>query len=171
MGRSPSESSKPRSVSQLFQTVRRPAAKTYETAFEDSVHSDSENTSTCNDSGFLTLEIKPQECCRKSVKFSNLEVREYIVVIGDHPCCTMGCPLSLGWDYQDCIAVAVDRYEATRSPRRSRSQLKTSREERRKMLEGGHSETELRRAERRLFRERSSSAKVCNRLNETFFSA
>merc|ERR1712032_778697 len=60
------------------------------------------------------------------VNFSNILIREYDIVIGDHPCCTMGCPLSLGWEYSDRKAVTtIDEYEANRPPRRSRNNLKT----------------------------------------------
>lgn len=67
--------------------------------------------------------------------------------------------------------IAVDRYEATRSPRRNREELKTSREERRSRMlqEGQVSDLEMRRVERRLYRERSCSAKLCHRANESFF--
>jgi hypothetical protein len=107
----------------------------------------------------------------KTVKFAHLEIREYNVIIGDHPCCTMGCPLSLGWEFRDVPMIAVDRYEATRSPRRNREELKTSREERRSRMlqEGQVSDLEMRRVERRLYRERSCSAKLCHRTNESFF--
>lgn len=108
---------------------------------------------------------------RKSVSFASLNVREYNTVIGDHPCCTMGCPLSLGWQYSDASAVPLDRYEATRSPRRSREQLRTTCEERRQILseEGNYSEGELRKAQRKLHRARSCSARLCERMNASFF--
>lgn len=95
------------------------------------------------------------------VKFANILIREYDIVIGDHPCCTLGCPLSLGWDYSDSKAVVtIDEYEANRPPRRSRSNLKTSWEQRKQML--SHiPNVEVRKAQRRSYRERSCRTRVC----------
>jgi hypothetical protein len=73
--------------------------------------------------------VKPQQAIR-SVVFLNVIIREYSVTIGDHPCCTMGCPLSLDWDYLAESITSLDVYEAQRSPRRSRQQLRTTAAER-----------------------------------------
>jgi hypothetical protein len=106
---------------------------------------------------------------KKSVGFASIDIRRHSIVIGDHPCCTMGCPLSLGWDYSDAVAQTLEQYEATRSPRRTRRDLRTSHEERRAMLADEHSDGEIRRAARKLHRERSCSARVCERVSESFF--
>jgi hypothetical protein len=49
---------------------------------------------------------------RKSVRFGKCLVRSYSQVLGDHPCCATGCPLTLGWDYQEesVTAVVADGY-------------------------------------------------------------
>jgi hypothetical protein len=44
---------------------------------------------------------------RKSVRFGKCLVRSYSQVLGDHPCCATGCPLTLGWDYQEESVTAV----------------------------------------------------------------
>ena len=94
-----------------------------------------------------------------SVSFSKIQIRRYNIVVGDHPCCTMGCPLSLGWDYknEDEEKVLIDHFEATRGARRSRAQLRTTCEERLQLLadDGGYSEQELRKELRKLHRARS----------------
>jgi len=122
------------------------------------------SSSCCSDSALLKR--------RKSVGFSIVQVREYAVTIGDHPCCTMGFPLSLDWEYNVEPACSIDIFEAKRSPRRNRNELLTSCEDRRRILsqEGGVSDVELRRAERKLHRERSCSAKLCEKMSESFFS-
>jgi hypothetical protein len=105
----------------------------------------------------------------KTVSFANIKIRNHSIVIGDHPCCTMGFPLALGWDYTDAASLSVDKYEASRSPRRTRRELRTTCEERRLVLSDEHSEGEIRRAQRKLHRERSSSARLCERMSESFF--
>ena len=106
----------------------------------------------------------------KSVGFKDIEIRSYPVVPGDHPCCTTGCPLSLGWEYNNEHVCSIDEYEAFRTPRRSREDLKTSWDQRRNMLkEVGVSEGDLKRAERKLHRERSCQRKTQNKICATFF--
>lgn len=106
---------------------------------------------------------------KKSVSFSSLEIREYEVVIGDHPCCTRGVPLSLGWEYHEGGRLNVDDYEEGRSPRRSRFDLRTSSEERCEILSDVATQHDLRRAQRKMHRVRSCSAKLCERVNAKFF--
>jgi hypothetical protein len=107
----------------------------------------------------------------KHVVFANVEVREYAVTVGDHPCCTMGCPLTLDWDYSVARSTSVEDYESQRGPRRSRDELKTTAPERMRLLseDAGLSDGELRRATRKLFRARSSSARLSEKMSESFF--
>jgi hypothetical protein len=109
-----------------------------------------------------------KESC-KSVSFANIKIRSHSIVIGDHPCCTMGFPLALGWDFTDAESLSLDKYEASRCPRRTRRELRTTCEERRLVLTDEHTEGEIRKAQRKLHRERSSSAKLCERMSESFF--
>lgn len=107
---------------------------------------------------------------KKNVSFANIEIRRHNVVIGDHPCCTMGFPLALGWEHEEAdVQLPLEDYEAARTPRRSRQQLRTTCEERRELLNGSQSDQEIRRASRKLHRERSCSAKLCERVSEKFF--
>ena len=93
-----------------------------------------------------------------SVRFSIVQVREYSLTIGDHPCCRSGCPLSLDWDYETKTSVKIDQFEAERAPqRRSRHELITTWDERKAMLQDVHSDIELNRCARKLQRARSSS--------------
>jgi len=53
-----------------------------------------------------------------SVSFSNLEIREYNIALSDHPDCSYGPPIQLGWEYCEQETVSVDDYEQQRTPRR-----------------------------------------------------
>jgi len=46
-----------------------------------------------------------------SVKFANVTIREFNLVVGDHPDCSDGPPLAMGWNYVDQDAVRVDDFE------------------------------------------------------------
>jgi len=66
-------------------------------------------------------------CCgdlsiERSVRFSLVEVREYPVVLGDHPDCSSGPPLTLGWNVTNVSLFDVDTYEDNH-PRRKLSQM------------------------------------------------
>lgn len=105
----------------------------------------------------------------KSVGFGNIEVREYNLQLGDHPCCSMGCPIELGWEYMEENVQPLETYEASRCPRRSRDQLKTTYAERREMLCNVVSDTEMKRAERKQYRERNCQRKIRNKTCAAFF--
>jgi len=90
-------------------------------------------------------EMKP------SVSFSNLQIREYDLTLGDHPSCSYGPPVSLGWDYRDAAVVPLEKYEKARSnkfPRRKSSQLVLSYNVRKYLLlkTAGYTKAELREA-------------------------
>lgn len=124
---------------------------------------------------------------KKSVQFHSLHIRTYNRVVGDHPCCTTGLPITLGWDYNDLITVAIDEYETRRRPRKNRRDMKLDCDSRWQILSGncegdyegtvglsteGYSESELKRAGRKLYRERQRCAgRSRSRMNivERFF--
>jgi hypothetical protein len=51
---------------------------------------------------------------RKMVSFGNVQVQEYSVTLGDHPCCEGGYPLSLDWAHTDVVEYSLDWYEETK---------------------------------------------------------
>ena len=58
---------------------------------------------------------------RRHVAFASVHIREYSTVLGDHPCCPYGMPLSLGWTVVREVRVELEAYEAERGPRRAPS--------------------------------------------------
>jgi hypothetical protein len=84
---------------------------------------------------------------KRNVSFSSLEVREYNIALSDHPSCSYGPPIQLGWDYRQKEAVQVEDYEETRSqqPRRGRHELVLSYNVRRHLLlkRAGYSDQDL----------------------------
>lgn len=68
-----------------------------------------------------------------SVSFGTCEVRTYSQVLGDHPCCSEGCPIQLGWKYQTEELMEVDEYESHHQDT-VLHELRLTPEERRKIL-------------------------------------
>ena len=82
---------------------------------------------------------------KRNVSFGKLETREYSIALSDHPSCSFGPPISLGWDFRDKEAVELEKYEERRSPRRSMHQMILSYNVRRYLLlkRAGYSHDEL----------------------------
>ena len=57
---------------------------------------------------YFNKEKKPT---RRSVSFASVHIRDYSVVIGDHPGCDAGLPLSLGWSHTNGETFDIDVYE------------------------------------------------------------
>lgn len=47
----------------------------------------------------------------QQVRFSTVEIREFDLILGDHPDVRVGPPISFGWDYVEKEAVPLDVYE------------------------------------------------------------
>jgi hypothetical protein len=56
------------------------------------------------------------------VSWDKIDTREFALVVGDHPLCNDGLPVSLGWKYSDCcpnsLAEASEREQSYVFPRR-----------------------------------------------------
>jgi hypothetical protein len=120
------------------------------------------------------LRIQPLAAVRR-VSFTSLEIREYAVVPGDHPLCSSGCPIALGWTYttkgnSSEPLLSVEAYEAKRCPRRFGDRLRLSVEEREDLLAASNCPLgEVRRAARRHHRTKSCEGRYCTRNLRTFF--
>lgn len=121
--------------------------------------------------------IPSSKMLERRVSFTSLEIREYPVVPGDHPQCSSGCPVSLDWNYQHASEHSVDQYEALRSTRRPRDQLRLSVQERESLLSANDCTLgEVRRAARKHHRSKSCEGHYYNKNNrktmqESFFQA
>lgn len=68
-------------------------------------------TSTSNNSNDSLHSNSHSNSHKSVVSFGNCEVRKYTQVLGDHPCCSEGCPIQLGWSYTCEESIKVDDYE------------------------------------------------------------
>jgi len=61
----------------------------------------------------------------RSVRFNEIEIREYNVILGDNPSVQFGPPISIGWDYkkESLVRIPVEDYESFRGERRVGKQL------------------------------------------------
>jgi hypothetical protein len=73
---------------------------------------------------------------RKQVSFNRITIREYPIIIGDHPSVQGGPPLTISWEHVSSVDIDVDMYERARelSCRRERSEMKMPREYRQELL-------------------------------------
>jgi hypothetical protein len=85
---------------------------------------------------------------KRTVSFSQLDIKEFKMSLGDHPCSSSGPPVMLDWDARPTLerVVSLDEYERMRSPRRSRNKLKLSYRDRKGILEQGFTTEEVNRA-------------------------
>lgn len=107
----------------------------------------------------------------KRVRFGSCSVRSYAQVLGEHPFCSIGCPIELGWTFEALEDISVDEYEAIHHDQvssRSKNDLRMSWEERRAILQN-YSDGEVRRALRRLYRDALGSCRS-RRASTDFFS-
>jgi len=55
---------------------------------------------------------------RRSITFGTVTIRDYEMTLGDHPDCSYGPPVQLGWNYLEYCPLDVDEYEMHHSLRR-----------------------------------------------------
>jgi hypothetical protein len=55
---------------------------------------------------------------RSTVTFSTIQLRTYDIILGDHPNCKFGAPLSLSWIYHQHHDMSIDNYEKCRHGQR-----------------------------------------------------
>lgn len=51
---------------------------------------------------------------KRSVSFSELQIREYNIDLSDHPACSYGPPIQLSWEYHSAKTVSVEDYETAK---------------------------------------------------------
>ena len=70
----------------------------------------------------------------RSVSFTSVHVQEYSRILGDHPCCSSGLPLGLGWEVESKTSFEFEDYEKNRSRRRGRKEVRLGCEARKDIL-------------------------------------
>jgi len=119
-----------------------------ETHLEKDHHADSDPHTECED----------HQTSTKTVSFSTIQIREYDLVLGDHPYCSNGVPTCLGWHHIELKADDLDHYECGRGARKSSSQFRISATARKDLLtnsENDYTQADFRRAERKVYKDRS----------------
>ena len=72
---------------------------------------------------------------KKRVQFESIEVREYPMIIGDHPSCSHGVPVQLDWNHEKTYSCELQLYEYCRTERRqTRKELLIPFQERARIL-------------------------------------
>lgn len=71
---------------------------------------------------------------KRKVHFTSIHIREYEIVVGDNPSCTIGPPVGIGWKYGETRVIDIDTVENSRSYKKIKSRLVLSREEREALL-------------------------------------
>lgn len=89
-----------------------------------STSSTTSTSTTSSSSSSNEQSCTPNTSFRKSVKFESLHIRTFIRVLGDHPCCSTGLPVTFGWNPVEDTTIYLDDYETNRSPRRSRKDMR-----------------------------------------------
>ena len=74
---------------------------------------------------------------KRNISFTNIEIREYGLTLGDHPNCSVGPPVQLSWNVESETTHTLENYELFREPRRSKKEMVLSNYVRMKMLSAG----------------------------------
>jgi hypothetical protein len=81
---------------------------------------------------------------KRAVTFTSITLRTYDIILGDHPNCKFGAPISIGWDYEQRDILSLDIYEKCRGERRKMKRLYLNSGCRRKLLQrAGYSIEEI----------------------------
>jgi len=51
-------------------------------------------------------------------------LRDYDIILGDHPCCSYGPPITISWDYLQYESIDMDEYEFHHAPRRTLREMR-----------------------------------------------
>jgi len=105
---------------------------------------------SCSQHGILRAESrisepqeKPSHQRKRKVRFGTVLVRDYSIILGDHPCVSYGPPLTIDWDYHEYDPRGVDEFEFENAhSRRSRRKMMLNCYQRKNLL-AGYTELEL----------------------------
>jgi len=99
-------------------------------------HSHTEHSAFTTKSCFASFSSRASSLQSKRVSFSNVQIRKYPMVLGDHPSCQEGAPVSIDWSFFDKDDHSLDEYESGRSANRrsSKNELVIGPNKRRQIL-------------------------------------
>jgi len=102
----------------------------------------------CCTQGILHPEASPLEKSqvkpKRQVSFGKIMVRDYDMILGDHPCCSYGPPVTIDWNYLEYEPLDVDEYEFHHPPRRTFREMGLNYYQRKALLcIAGHSEDDI----------------------------
>jgi len=96
---------------------------------------------------------------KRNVSFGSICVRDYGMVLGDHPCTGYGPPVMLDWDYSEYAPLTVNDYELHRGNRRSLKEMGMNYYYRMDLLQkGGFSDAEIKQAMKAQSKEKMNRA-------------
>mmetsp|Transcript_20929 Transcript_20929/g.31720 ORF Transcript_20929/g.31720 Transcript_20929/m.31720 type:complete len:235 (+) Transcript_20929:1-705(+) len=56
-------------------------------------------------------QAKPSHQRKHKIRFGTVLVRDYDIILGDHPCCSYGPPITIDWNYHQYEPLDVNVYE------------------------------------------------------------
>lgn len=110
----------------------------------------SENKSSSQPRGILRQEsliCEPQDRKEEDrtprVRFGTITIRDYDIILGDHPACSYGPPITISWDYHENDPQDVHEYEVENALTRRSLRDLTLNYYQRKYLLSAHTELEF----------------------------
>merc|ERR1712166_1436345 len=89
--------------------------------FSSTSSATSNNQSTSDELSYVNSSSNQE---KKTVSFGNIEIRKHPIILGDHPSCRQGVPITIDWKHFEQTEQMIDEYESERmGSRRLKYQL------------------------------------------------
>ena len=98
-------------------------------------------------------DVPEEETPKRKVHFGSVVVRDYDMILGDHPCCSYGPPVTIDWDYLEYEPLDVNEYEFHHGPRRGLRQMCLNYYQRKRLLaNAGYTDVEIKQMKKEVSR-------------------